>query len=176
MVYADLTDANGVVPAHINRFTVGAFIGGELRGVADGRYDAAATHQVGYFPLRIKGETADNGKPIEFRLVERDESLRYINTYKVAGTTPVKFQAESTVGGTPSNLYHLRFISPTAIGLDQATFNINVGATIDLKPHIKLTPANATMPEDISFSAGNWLPYFTVTDGHILKGVSPNTG
>ena len=176
VVYADLTDANGVVPAHINRFTVGAFIGGELRGVADGRYDAAATHQVGYFPLRIKGEIADNGKPIEFRLVERDESLRYINTYKVAGTTPVKFQAESTVGGTPSNLYHLRFISPTAIGLDQATFNINVGATIDLKPHIKLTPANATMPEDISFSAGNWLPYFTVTDGHILKGVSPNAG
>lgn len=179
VVYADLRDADGGVPSRIDRFIVGAFIDGELRGVAEGIYQSVITSSgtsvmVAYFPMRIHGENSDNGKTVEFRLVERSESLLYVNTYKVQGAEPVKFKSESTVGGTPSNLYHLIFNKPTTITLSLDSIVLNVGETIDLTPLIKVMPQNANVPQDVSFSAGNYVQYFDVIDGHTLKALKSN--
>lgn len=179
VVYADLRDADGDVPSRIDRFIVGAFIDGELRGVVQGTSQSVVVSgggivSVDYFPMRIHGEDSDNGKTVEFRLVERDESLLYVNTYKVQGAEPVKFQAESTMGGTPSNLYHLIFNKPATIAFSQDPIVLNVGETIDLTPLIKVTPQNANVPQDIEFSAGNYIAYFTVIDNHTLKALKSN--
>ena len=183
VVYADLVDGSGHAVMNGNfiwRYTLGAFINGECRGEvkAEGGYFPSVPGEVCYFPLRIEGTAADNGKKVEFRLMVEPYNSNYTQPmeYIVVGTTTYKYQNGFTPPGGPAgNRHHLKFIEPKKFELSPDPIRVNVGQTIDLNNYVKLTPANANKPINAGFQ-GYHRDYFTITDYHLLKGIKENEG
>ena len=183
VVYADLVDGSGHAVMNGNfiwRYTLGAFINGECRGEvkAEGGYFPSVPGEVCYFPLRIEGTAADNGKKVEFRLMVEPYNNNYRQSmeYIVVGTTTYKYQNGFTPPGGPAgNRHHLKFIEPKKFELSPDPIRVNVGQTIDLNNYVKLTPANANKPINAGFQ-GYHRDYFTVMDFHLLKGIKENEG
>lgn len=183
VVYADLVDGSGHAVMNGNfiwRYTLGAFINGECRGEvkAEGGYFPSVPGEVCYFPLRIEGTAADNGKKVEFRLMVEPYNSNYTlpMEYIVVGTTTYKYQNGFTPPGGPAgNRHHLKFIEPKKFELSPDPIRVNVGQTIDLNNYVKLTPANANKPINAGFQ-GYHRDYFTITDYHLLKGIKENEG
>lgn len=159
VVYACLVDADGLQVG--GQFTyLGAFIGDECRGLARSEYAQSSY----YFPLRIKGTSSDQGKPVTFRFKNAD-GLEYVIqpqngtfTYDNGATT-----------GIPSNLFKLLFQQPTTYTLTQQNISVNVGESVDMMQYIKFTPENASVPTNIEWDFANSSNYFAVDD-NILYG------
>lgn len=182
VVYADLVDGSSQAVMNgnnIQHYALGAFIDGVCRGMAKAKAETPAAStggEVCYFPLRIEGTAADNGKAVSFRLMELDDYENPILEYVVTGNAPYTYQNEATPAqGVPSSLYHLTFIKPTQFEISPSTIHVNVGQTIDLNDYLKLTPTNATKLVDAAFECDN-TKYFTITDGHLLKGTKTTQG
>ena len=183
VVYADLVDGSGHAVMNGNfiwRYTLGAFINGKCRGEvkAEGGYFPSVPGEVCYFPLRIEGTAADNGKKVEFRLMVEPYNSNYTQPmeYIVVGTTTYKYQNGFTPPGGPAgNRHHLKFIEPKKFELSPDPIRVNVGQTIDLNNYVKLMPANANKPINTGFQ-GYHRDYFTITDYHLLKGIKENEG
>ena len=183
VVYADLVDGSGHAVMNGNfiwRYTLGAFINGECRGEvkAEGGYFPSVPGEVCYFPLRIEGTAADNGKKVEFRLMVEPYNSNYTQPmdYIVVGTTTYKSQNGFTPPGGPAgNRHHLKFIEPKKFELSPDPIRVNVGQTIDLNNDVKLMPANANKPINDGFQ-GYHLDDLTITDCPRLKGIKENEG
>lgn len=162
VVYACLVDSDGLQVG--GQFTyLGAFIDGECRGLARSEYAQSSY----YFPLRIKGTSSDQGKPVTFRFQNTD-GLEYVIqpqngtlTYDNGATT-----------GIPSNLFKLLFQQPRTYTLTQQNISVNVGESVDMMQYIKFTPANASVPMNIEWDFANSSNYFAVDD-NILYGRTP---
>ena len=162
VVYACLVDSDGLQVG--GQFTyLGAFIDGECRGLARSEYAQSSY----YFPLRIKGTSSDQGKPVTFRFQNTD-GLEYVIqpqngtlTYDNGATT-----------GIPSNLFKLLFQQPRTYTLTQQYISVNVGESVDMMQYIKFTPANASVPMNIEWDFANSSNYFAVDD-NILYGRTP---
>lgn len=162
VVYACLVDSDGLQVG--GQFTyLGAFIDGECRGLARSEYAQSSY----YFPLRIKGTSSDQGKPVTFRFQNTD-GLEYVIqpqngtlTYDNGATT-----------GIPSNLFKLLFQQPRTYTLTQQYISVNVGESVDMMQYIRFTPANASVPMNIEWDFANSSNYFAVDD-NILYGRTP---
>lgn len=162
VVYACLVDSDGLQVG--GQFTyLGAFIDGECRGLARSEYAQSSY----YFPLRIKGTSSDQGKPVTFRFQNTD-GLEYVIqpqngtlTYDNGATT-----------GIPSNLFKLLFQQPRTYTLTQQNISVNVGESVDMMQYIRFTPANASVPMNIEWDFANSSNYFAVDD-NILYGRTP---
>lgn len=162
VVYAHLVDASGADVTE-RGYTLGAFIDGVCRGQQYTELSPVSTVASSwYFPIRIGGTSADNGKNITFKLW----SLEGVE-YAVSGTPVLTYQNEATLY-QPSNCYGLLFKAATGLSLP-SEITVDVGETIDLLPLITVTPAGANMPTNLTWDYENWESYIDVT-ANKLKG------
>lgn len=161
VVYAGLVDADGNDPG-AQFIYLGAFIDNECRGLVRSEFGTSGSFY--YFPLRIKGTSSDQGKPITFRLLYND-GLEYV-IQPQNGTLTYDDRATT---GIPSNLFKLLFQQPRTYTLTQQNISVNVGESVDMMQYIKFTPENASVPMNIKWDFANSSNYFAVDD-NILYG------
>lgn len=161
VVYAGLVDADGNDPG-AQFIYLGAFIDNECRGLVRSEFGTSGSFY--YFPLRIKGTSSDQGKPITFRLLYND-GLEYV-IQPQNGTLTYDDRATT---GIPSNLFKLLFQQPRTYTLTQQNISVNVGESVDMMQYIKFTPENASVPMNIEWDFANSSNYFAVDD-NILYG------
>lgn len=125
---------------------LGAFIDGECRGLAKvQKKSLSVALTINYFPLRIKGDTNDEGKAISFRLLYPGGQLSYVYDLQPAADAVTYTNKKTT--GTLSDLFPLKFIQPLYYGFTQETVSVKVGEQINLLDYITFEPANANIPE-----------------------------
>ncbi|MCF0177000.1 MAG: hypothetical protein HUJ90_00105, partial [Bacteroidales bacterium] len=148
VVYLKLNDPNETVNGttlDVSKFIIVAFVGegenAQLRSYDIGPQgewnpDQTMTTKNHYFPITIFGEPAENGKPISFRLWDREKSLEYVLplnlTYSDGATASYPSQA-TAVDFTPVQSYSY-----------PEDFYINKGETREFP--ITYVPANASHP------------------------------
>lgn len=125
---------------------LGAFIDGECRGLAKvQKKSLSVALTINYFPLRVKGDTNDEGKAISFRLLYPGGQLSYVYNLQPAADAVTYTNKKTT--GTLSDLFPLKFIQPLYYGFTQETVSVKVGEQINLLDYITFEPANANIPE-----------------------------
>lgn len=125
---------------------LGAFIDGECRGLAKvQKKSLSVALTINYFPLRVKGDTNDEGKAISFRLLYPDSQLSYVYDLQPAADAVTYTNKKTT--GTLSDLFPLKFIQPLYYGFTQETVSVKVGNQINLLDYLTFEPANANIPE-----------------------------
>ena len=125
---------------------LGAFIDGECRGLAKvQKKSLSVALTINYFPLRVKGDTNDEGKAISFRLLYPGGQLSYVYDLQPAADAVTYTNKKTT--GTLSDLFPLKFIQPLYYGFTQETVSVKVGVQINLLDYITFEPANANIPE-----------------------------
>lgn len=161
VVLVGLVDASGNALSFGDNDEVwlGAFLGEECRG------QAAATKQSGiwYFPMRIKGTTADNGKQVDFRIYKNRTE------YNVVGESTLAYSNE-TESNLPSNLFKLKFVEPTSYSFP-THLTVKVGESLDLLRLLKLAPEGANVP-NIQWDFSNNQDYIKV-ENNVLYGLAP---
>lgn len=125
---------------------LGAFIDGECRGLAKvQKKSLSVALTINYFPLRVKGDTNDEGKAISFRLLYPGGQLSYVYDLQPAADAVTYTNKKTT--GTLSDLFPLKFIQPLYYGFTQETVSVKVGKQINLLDYLTFEPANANIPE-----------------------------
>lgn len=125
---------------------LGAFIDGECRGLAKvQKKSLSVALTINYFPLRVKGDTNDEGKAISFRLLYPGGQLSYVYDLQPAADAVTYTNKKTT--GTLSDFFPLKFIQPLYYGFTQETVSVKVGEQINLLDYITFEPANANIPE-----------------------------
>lgn len=125
---------------------LGAFIDGECRGLAKvQKKSLSVALTINYFPLRVKGDTNDEGKAISFRLLYPGGQLSYVYDLQPAADAVTYTNKKTT--GTLSALFPLKFIQPLYYSFTQETVSVKVGEQINLLDYITFESANANIPE-----------------------------
>lgn len=147
VIYVGLVDDQGSAVQSFNDNTyLGAFIEGECRGLAKvQKKSLSVALTINYFPLRVKGDTNDEGKAISFRLLYPGGQLSYVYDLQPAADAVTYTNKKTT--GTLSDLFPLKFIQPLYYGFTQETVSVKVGEQINLLDYITFEPANANIPE-----------------------------
>lgn len=168
IVYVGLVDGDGrAVNLNTGSDWIGAFIDGECRGAVA----ASSAQQLSYFPLRIKGTDADNGKAITFRYYQvfGNNPLEY----SLTPTNDLAYSNEQTTG-TLSALFTLQFIQPLYFSFPE-TIEVRVGKTLNLMDQFIWEPANATHPINIDWDWANSQQYIKV-ENDVLTGLAATDG
>lgn len=126
VVYATLFDASGQEVDNVADMRVGAFIDGECRAAANPVVRETPNGGRYIYTLRIGVNDADKGKKVQFVL--HDPSG---NEYVLPETITVT-GGDETVGGVPSNPFHLTFTPITAIN-GPSELHVNMGETVNLR-------------------------------------------
>lgn len=116
--------------------------------------------------MRVKGDQADNGKAISFRL------FVYGDEYELTGPNPLVYSNGTDATGTLSNLFKLTFVSPRYYKFTGGPINVKVGEEVDMLKYIQFEPENANKPINFKWNYGNNPGYFEVKD-YKLKGLKP---
>lgn len=175
VVYAGLVDSNGSALNYIDRNTwLGAFIGDECRGVSQVmQYPSQGDAEFMYFPVRIYGEAADNGKAITFRLMTQDGNGNDGWEY-ILDSTSLTYSNEGTTG-QPSSLFTFTFEEPRYFTFPE-NIEVKVGESIALKSLITFDPAKSSMPVSLGdWEYSNSQDYINVSND-TLSGLSPING
>ena len=150
---------------------IAAFIDGECRAQATGVND------YGFYELRVRGSAADMGKTITIKAV-------YNNLAYVFDHTET-FDGETQTHDVPLALT----LSPLlGVGFDENPINVVLNGTYNLANHLAYTFGSAaqgaedatidqtTTPLTVTYSAGNYISTFTVSDAGVLTAVSQGSG
>lgn len=172
VVYVNLVDANGSAVSLSQGDYLGAFIDGECRGEQIARAADGGTTTLWYFPLRVKGSAADNGKTITFRYY--DTSYGQPLEYQLTGSVALTYQNEATTG-TLSDLHQLTFVRPQYYSIPDNHITIRVGEQVDMRQLVALDPSNATFPLNAQWDFGNYVDFIRVAD-NVLTGLAPRKG
>lgn len=161
--------APNFAPSH---FDVAAFIGDEVRAL--GVYNVDVTSSSSYFKVRVKGTLAtDNGKSITFKAYNRSTQLEYDLTLKES-PLPITFDGETKDPGIPSNMRKLYISEITDISLPD-DITITKGQTVNLLDYITVTPAGATLPNNLTWDFSNSSAYIKVKNNQ-LTGLASTSG
>ncbi len=169
VVYVNLVDASGAALTLGQGDYLGAFIEGECRGQQIARTATGSTTDLWYFPIRVKGSAADNGKPITFRY--RDASGGRALDYDLSGPTALTYDNEATTG-TLSDLHPLTFVRPNYYSIADNRVTLHVGEQVDLRSRFTFEPSNANFPLNVEWDFSNSQSYIRVTD-NVLTGLAP---
>lgn len=168
IVYVGLVDEQGrAVSLNTYADWIGAFIDGECRGAAAAAASSQQSGDISYFPLRIKGTEADNGKTVTFRYYR--QAGNYSTEYELPATTAFTYSNEQTTG-TLSSLFTLSFTQPLYFTFP-TTLEVRVGETVSLMDQFTWEPANASRPINIDWNWRGYEAYFTV-ENDVLKGLA----
>lgn len=140
VVYATLFDASGQEVDNVADMRVGAFIDGECRAAANPVFRQTPDGGRYIYTLRIGVNDADKGKKVQFVLHDPSE-----NEYVLPETITVT-GGDETVGGVPSNPFHLTFTPITAIN-GPSELHVNMGETVNLREKFSFEPEGASLPE-----------------------------
>lgn len=140
VVYATLFDASGQEVDNVADMRVGAFIDGECRAAANPVFRQTPDGGRYIYTLRIGVNDADKGKKVQFVLHDPSE-----NEYVLPETITVT-GGDETVGGVPSNPFHLTFTPITAIN-GPSELHVNMGETVKLREKFSFEPEGASLPE-----------------------------
>lgn len=140
VVYATLFDASGQEADNVGDMFVGAFIDGECRAATTPVVRESPNGGRYIYTLRIGVNDSDKGKKVQFVL--RDISG---NEYVLPETITVT-GGDETVGGVPSNPFHLTFTPITAIN-GPSELHVNMGETVNLREKFSFDPEGASLPE-----------------------------
>ena len=155
---------DGLVIGH--SYDVGAFIDGVCRGITTNSVFVNQDGTTGCFGMDLWSTAADRGKTITFKV------------RRVGATSPSKtvYTINKTLNytgnqqGSPDNGIAFNIILPVNISLP-IPIEIGVGEKTPLRPLIKVTPANATLPDVLEWDFSNSSSYINVTND-ILTGMS----
>lgn len=140
VVYATLFDASGQEVDNVADMRVGAFIDGECRAAANPVVRETPNGGRYIYTLRIGVNDADKGKKVQFVLQDIPG-----NEYVLPETITVT-GGDETVGGVPSNPFHLTFTPITAIN-GPSELHVNMGETVNLREKFSFEPEGASLPE-----------------------------
>ena len=168
--YITLQDASGRNInsdfAHIPN-VIGAFVGGDLRGVSRQMTVDPTTGQT-VLAVRVWGDEHDPAT-VDFRL--RYASLEYLlATHAFAPGQDVNY-------GSPSHPLVFKFTPVTTLTLSPSIVSVLVDATVVVEP--QLTPATHTplvTPMTYDFSAGEYTSIFTVDADGRVRGMASGKG
>ena len=172
IVYVGLTDSEGnALSLHTDADWIGAFIDGECRGAAMAASSQQQSGSICYFPLRIKGTEADNGKTVSFRYYQ--QSGNNALEFDLAAAQALTYANEQTTG-TLSALFTLPFTQPLYFTFPQ-TLEVRVGETLNLMDQFTWQPADATRPVRIDWDWANSMQYIKV-ENDVLTALAPTDG
>lgn len=140
VVYATLFDASGQEVDNVADMRVGVFIDGECRAAANPVFRETPDGGRYIYTLRIGVNDADKGKKVQFVLHDIPG-----NEYVLPETITVT-GGDETVGGVPSNPFHLTFTPITAIN-GPSELHVNMGETVNLREKFSFEPEGASLPE-----------------------------
>ncbi|RKW58600.1 MAG: hypothetical protein D8H98_10675 [Prevotella sp.] len=155
---------DGLVIGH--SYDVGAFIDGVCRGITTNSVFVNQDGTTGCFGMDLWGTAADRGKTITFK-VRRVGATSPSNTVYTINKT---LSYTGSQQGSPDNGIAFNIILPVNISLP-IPIEIGVGEKTPLRPLIKVTPANATLPDVLEWDFSNFSSYINVTND-ILTGMS----
>lgn len=144
------TSSSGTDPDW-SQYEVAAFVGDEVRAIAFAETSAISAGFMNYFMLNVVGNfdqegKADEGKSVTFKMFNHATGVEYNLTPESAAS----FGSEKTIGSY-ADKFELSAIELTNLTLED--FEMTVGETVDLNTLLKLTPANATMPNNVGYEA-----------------------
>lgn len=151
VVYAAVKTADGTALGLLDNCQIGAFIDGVCRGTADKNVDNDGNI---IFTVRIGVSSADAGKAVQFAMI-----LDYTE-YTLGGTVTVSGDDE-TVGGIPSAPMTLTYTPIQTVSLPDR-IDVVMGQTVNLRELITVTPAGATMPDELEWDFTNSQEYFDI--------------
>lgn len=146
-------------------YEIAAFIGDEVRAVVTCKRENGTGNPLNLFELIVKGNydqaaEADNGKAITFKLFNVMTGLEYDLTVSSTVTFDGNWHGISSMP--------LTFSVVEVQTLSLADFEMNVGQTVDLMTMLVKDPANATMPNGITWSVVGYENYLSITaDGKL---------
>ncbi len=174
IIYSDLV-LDGVTTNNqdvLSAYEVAAFIDDEVR--AKGKvytYTPAGSSETMYLlRFNVWGTISDQDKSITFKAfhnnIEYDLEMR-------EEPLPI-FTGETLDPGAPSNPRHLYLTVISSISVKDII--LNVGEQVELKDYLQLTPADATMPNNIGWAYGSGGDdYYGIKTGTTIKAINPNT-
>ena len=151
---------------------IAAFIDGECRA------QATVTNNNGYYALRVRGGEADMNKTITIKALYNGLVYKFDHTEK--------FDGETETHDVPLELT----LSPLlGIAFDEAgPIEVTLNSTYNLAEHLTYTYGSETLggedatidqdetPLTVSYSAGNYVEYFTVSEAGLLTAVAQGRG
>ncbi|MBR2233828.1 MAG: hypothetical protein IJ892_02070 [Prevotella sp.] len=170
VVYTDLVvDGSALYDrAAIGDYEVAAFVGDEVR--AKGQVYPVSGTSILLLRFRVWGSQQDLSESITFKAYHNN--LEYDLALKNQALPT--FTGETLDPGTPNNPLHLYLTEVTDIEMDD--IKLNVGETATTLDYVRLTPADATMPNNVSFAYGADADgYYSFKDnGATIKAISPS--
>lgn len=156
VVYAAVKTADGTTlgigtSPSLDNCMVGAFIDGVCRGTAEKSTDDYGNV---IFTVRIGVSSADAGKTVQFAMSLDYDEYTFAETVSVSGD-------DETIGGIPSAPMTLTYTPIQTISLPERIDAV-MGQTINLRDLITVTPAGATMPDELEWDFANSQEYFNV--------------
>ena len=164
VVYANLDLGSPSMTPIYGNYQVAAFVDGEVRAIATANRDASSGEFLNFFSLVVKGNydqagTEDDGKTITFKLYNMSSGVEY-------DLTSAAITFDGQMHGTLNNPFALSTVEIEMLMLSD--IEINKGETIDLTTLVTTEPANATLPNNITWSVEGYENYLSVTaDGKL---------
>ena len=150
-------------------YEIAAFIGEEVRAVVTCKRENGTGNPVNLFELIVKGNydqaaQADNGKTITFKLFNLMTGMEYDLT-----TPAITF--DGNYHGIASMPVTFSVVEVQSLSL--ADFEMNKGETVDLTTMLVKDPANAALPNGITWSVTGYENYLSITTDGKLTANAP---
>lgn len=174
VVYAKLVTGT-TLSGNLANYEIAALVDGNVRAIVTGNTDSYAASEgataadFNYFVFSIPGNftgtaDTDNGKPITFKMYNSTTGLEY-------DLTSQALTFDGARHGTQSALFELSVTEVTGITLSSYRIDMNWDEEVDLSNYPRLTPTNATVPNNLKYTYGinpSYTDKLAVTEDGIL--------
>lgn len=164
---------NATLSGNLSNYEIAALVDGKVRAIVLGNSNSygapgAEAADYNYFVFRIPGNFTtseeDNGKAITFKMYNSTSGLEYD-----LSSPSITFDGKRH--GTTSDLVELSVTEVTGITLSSYRIDMNWDEEIDLSYYPRLTPTNATVPNNLKYTYGinpSYTDKLAVTEDGIL--------
>ena len=164
---------NATLSGNLSNYEIAALVDGKVRAIVFGNSNSygapgAEAADYNYFVFRIPGNFTtseeDNGKAITFKMYNSTSGLEYD-----LSSPTITFDGDRH--GTTSKLTELSVTEVTGITLSSYRIDMNWDEEVDLSNYPRLTPTNATVPNNLKYTYGinpSYTDKLAVTEDGIL--------
>ena len=163
---------NATLSGNLSNYEIAALVNGEVRAIVFGNQQASPASTTAadynYFLFSIPGNFTtteeDNGKAITFKMYNSTSGLEY-------DLSSPSITFDGNRHGTTSDLVELSVTEVTGITLSSYRIDMNWDEEVDLSTYPRLTPTNATVPNNLKYTYGinpSYTDKLAVTEDGIL--------
>ncbi|MBQ8127227.1 MAG: hypothetical protein IJ176_02375 [Prevotella sp.] len=163
---------NATLSGNLSNYEIAALVNGEVRAIVFGNQQASPASTTAadynYFLFSIPGNFTtseeDNGKAITFKMYNSTSGLEY-------DLSSPSITFDGNRHGTTSALVELSVTEVTGITLSSYRIDMNWDEEVDLSTYPRLTPTNATVPNNLKYTYGinpSYTDKLAVTEDGIL--------